>query len=404
MPRTATRSEAAFAAAAFLGRLDALFAGLARPVPLHEPLFGKEEEEAVRRAVASGWVSSAGPEIARFEERLAALTGARHAVAVVNGTAALHLAFRAVGVRPGDEVIMPPLTFVATANAAVHAGAVPHFVDIEPARLGLDPAALARRLEAVAERRPDGVFNRWTGRRIAAVALVHVFGVPACDAEVAEVCREWGLPLVEDAAEALGSRRAGRHAGLTGACGALSFNGNKIVTTGGGGAVITDDEALAGRVRHWATVARRPHAFRFFHDETAFNYRLPNLNAALGLAQLARLDAFLAAKKALHDRYREALAGLPGVRLREAPADAAPNHWLIAAEIDVPDTAARDAVIARAAAAGIGLRPVWDLLHRLPMYRDAPRGDLATAEALEPRLVCLPSGPAVALAIARRRM
>ncbi len=404
MPRTVTRSEATFAAKAFLERLEALFAELARPVPLHEPLFGAEEEAAVRRAVTSGWVSSAGPEIARFEERLAAVTGARHAVAVVNGTAALHLAFRAVGVQAGEEVIMPPLTFVATANAAVQAGAVPHFVDIEPARLGLDPAALARRLEAVAERRTDGVFNRQTGRRIAAVALVHVFGVPACDAEVAEVCRAWDLPLVEDAAEALGSRRGGRHVGLTGACGVLSFNGNKIITTGGGGAVITDDEGLAGRVRSWATVAKRPHSFRFIHDEAAYNYRLPNLNAALGLAQLDRLDAFLAAKSGLHDRYREALAGLPGVRLREAPPDATPNHWLIAAEIDVPDIAARDSIITAAVGAGIGMRPVWDLLHRLPMYREAPRGALATAEAMEPRLVCLPSGPAVALAIARRRM
>ncbi len=399
MPRTATRSEAAFDAERFLARLDGLFADLARPVPLHAPLFGAEEEEAVQRVIASGWVSSAGPEIARFEERLAAITGARHVVAVVNGTAALHLAYRAVGVKAGDEVIMPPLSFVATANAVVQAGAVPHFVDIEPARLGLDPQALARRLEAVGERQGAAVINRKTGRRIAAVALVHVFGVPACDREVAAVCAEWGLPLVEDAAEALGSRRQDRHVGRMGACGVLSFNGNKIVTTGGGGAVITDDEELARRVRSWATVAKRPHPFRFIHDEAAYNYRLPNLNAALGLAQLARLDRFLAAKRALAARYREALAGLPGVTPHRAPADSAPNNWLIAMEADLPDTTARDAVLAAAYARGIGLRPVWDLLHRLPMYRDAPRGDLERAERVEPRLICLPSGPAVARAL-----
>ncbi len=399
MPRTATRSETAFDAERLLARMDALFADLARPVALHEPLFGKREEEAVQDAVASGWVSSAGPEIARFEEKLAAITGARHAVAVVNGTAALHLAYRAVGVRPGDEVIMPPLTFVATANAAVQAGAVPHFVDVESERLGLDPTAVARRLAEVAERREEEIINRFTGRRIAAVALVHLFGVPALAEEVADVCREWSLPLVEDAAEALGSRRGGRHAGLIGVCGVLSFNGNKIVTTGGGGAVITDDETLARRVRRWATVAKRPHAFRFIHEEAAYNYRLPNLNAALGLAQLDRLDAFLAVKRALYARYREALADLPGVRLRALPGDSAPNNWLIAAEADLPDVAARDAVVAAAHARGIGMRPVWDLLHRLPMYRDAPRGDLTTAEALEPRLICLPSGPAVALAV-----
>jgi len=400
MPPTATRSEVAFDAERFLARLDSLFADLARPVPLHEPLFGAAEQEAVCQAVASGWVSSAGPAIARFEERLAHITGARHVVAVVNGTAALHLAYRAVGVAAGDEVIMPPLSFVATANAAVQAGAVPHFVDIESGRLGLDPQALARRLAEVGERREGAVVNRTTGRRIAAVALVHVFGVPAYDREVAEVCADWGLPLVEDAAEALGSRREGRHVGHIGACGVLSFNGNKIVTTGGGGAVITDDEELAQRVRSWATVAKRPHPFRFVHDESAYNYRMPNLNAALGLAQLARLDRFLADKRALAARYREALAGLPGVRLRSVPADSASNNWLIAVEAELSDPAARDPLLVAAHARGIGLRPVWDLLHRLPMYAQAPRGDLATAEAMEPRLICLPSGPAVARALA----
>lgn len=375
----------------FLVALDRSLGDAARPVALHEPTFPGGEWEAVKACLDSGWVSSAGPAIERFERMLCEITGAAHAVAVVNGTAALALAYRAVGVGAGDEVLMPPLTFVATANAAAQLGAVPHFVDIDRADCGLSAAALAARMEGIAERRADGICNRETGRRIAAVAVVHVFGWPADAESVKEVADAYGLPLVEDAAEALGSSRAGRHAGRTGRLGILSFNGNKIVTTGGGGAVLTDDAALAAELRALATTAKRPHPFRYHHDRVAFNYRLPNLNAALGVAQLSALDVLLARKAALAGRYREAFADVPGVRYRPPPAGTRANHWLNVLELDVATIEARDALIAAAHERGIGMRPAWDLLHRLPMYMRCPHGGLEVAEEAEIRLVTAPS-------------
>ncbi len=375
----------------FLAALEAVLGTAKRPVPLHEPSFSEADLHHVKACLDSTYVSSVGPYVERFEAMLAEITGAAHVVATVNGTAALELAYRAAGVGPGDEVLMPPLSFVATANAAAHVGAVPHFVDIDPADCALAARALAARLERIAERRDDGVHNRESGRRLAAVALVHVFGWPADAAAVKAVADAYGLPLVEDAAEALGSVRAGRHAGRTGQLAILSFNGNKIVTTGGGGAVLTDDAALAAEVRALATTAKRPHPFRHHHDRVAFNYRLPNLNAALGVAQLGALEGLLARKARLAARYEEAFAAVPGVRFRPPPAGAVANHWLNVLELDVTTLAERDALIRAAHEAGFLLRPVWDLLHRLPMYAESPRGALACAEGIEKRLVTVPS-------------
>ncbi len=375
----------------FLAALETVLGTAERPVPLHEPSFSDADLRHLTACLDSTYVSTVGPYVERFEAMLAEITGAAHVVATVNGTAALELAYRVAGVGPGDEVLMPPLSFVATANAAAHIGAVPHFVDIDPADCGLAAAALAARLERIAERRADGLYNRETGRRLAAVALVHVFGWPA-DADALRAVADAGdLPLVEDAAEALGSHRAGRHAGCTGRLGILSFNGNKIVTTGGGGAVLTDDAALAAEVRTLATTAKRPHPFRHHHDRVAFNYRLPNLNAALGVAQLEALGNLLARKAALAARYEAAFAAVPGIRFRPPPAGARANHWLNVLELDVTTLEERDALIAAAHEAGFLLRPVWDLLHRLPMYAQSPRGTLAHAERAEIRLVTVPS-------------
>ena len=375
----------------FLAALEAVLGAAKRPVPLHEPSFSEADLHHVKACLDSTYVSSVGPYVDRFEAMLGEITGAAHVIATVNGTAALELAYRVAGVGPGDEVLMPPLSFVATANAAAHIGAVPHFVDIDPADCGLSARALAERLERIAERRDDGVYNRESGRRLAAVAVVHVFGWPADAAAVKAVADAYGLPLVEDAAEALGSVRAGRHAGRTGRLAILSFNGNKIVTTGGGGAVLTDDAALAAEVRALATTAKRPHPFRHHHDRVAFNYRLPNLNAALGVAQLEALEGLLARKARLAARYEEAFAAVPGVRFRPPPAGAVANHWLNVLELDVTTLAERDALITAAHEAGFLLRPVWDLLHRLPMYAESPRGALACAEGVEKRLVTVPS-------------
>lgn len=365
-----------------------------RPLALHEPVFGGNDWAYVKDCLDTGWVSSVGAYVDRFERMLAERCGVPHAVAVVNGTAALHAALRLAGVLPGDEVVVPALTFVATANAVSFCGAVPHFADSAPDTLGLDPAALGRWLAGVAGRRDGGCVNRRTGRRIAAVVPMHVFGHPVAMDALAEVAAHWGLPVVEDAAEALGSLYKGQPAGSFGRVAALSFNGNKIMTCGGGGAILTADPELARAARHLTTTAKQPHRWAFEHDIIGFNYRLPNLNAALGCAQLERLDGFIAAKRALADRYRTALAGLDGVELVAEPADCRSIHWLNA--VKVPDRAARDALLEAAHAAGLLARPAWGLMHRQPMYAQSPRAPLPVAEELEARLVCLPSGVALA--------
>jgi len=364
-----------------------------RPLALHEPRFAGREEAYLKDCLATGWVSSAGPYVDRFERMLAERCGVARAVAVVNGTAGLHTALMLAGVRPGDEVLVPALTFVATANAVSQCGAIPHFVDSGRRTLGLDPEGLDRHLHRIAAPGPDGPVNRDTGRRIAAVVPVHVFGHPVAMEPLNEVAARWRLVVIEDATEALGSRYRGRPAGALARLAVLSFNGNKIITTGGGGAVLTDDPALADAARHLTTTAKLPHPWRFEHDRVAYNYRMPNLNAALGCAQLEQLEGILEAKRWLAGCYREALSGLPGVEVVMEPPDCESNHWLNA--LLVPDPAARDALLAAGHAAGLLLRPAWRLMPALPMYQDCPRASLPVAEALEARLVCLPSGPAL---------
>lgn len=361
-----------------------------RPLPLHEPRFAGREWEYVKECLDTGWVSSVGSYVDRFEHLLAERCGVARAVAVVNGTAGLHVALTLAGVEPGDEVLMPALTFVATANAAAHAGAVPHFVDSERQSLGLCPHRLAAHLERIAIPGPRGPLNRATGRRLAALVPVHIFGHVVDMDGLGAVAARWSLPVIEDATEALGSLYKGRPAGSLSRLAVLSFNGNKIITTGGGGALLTDDAALADRARHLTTTAKRPHPWAFEHDAVAWNYRLPNLNAALGCAQLEQLDRFLSVKRALAARYREHLAGLPGVEVIADPPGRLGNHWLAA--LLVPDATARDALLAACHAEGLLARPAWGLMHRQPMYRDHPRADLFVAEELEARLVCLPSG------------
>ena len=369
-----------------------------QPIALHEPDFsGTQAWAYVRDCLDSGWVSTAGQWVNRFEQELCARTGAAHAVAVTNGTVALRLALHLVGVSAGDEVLLPPLTFVATANAVAHLGAVPHFVDVEAGSLGMDPAALAARLEAVAERREGGVFNRSTGRRLAAVLPVHVYGHPACIQELQAMAQAWGLPLVEDAAEALGSWRDGTHCGLFGAVGTLSFNGNKLITTGGGGALLTHSAELAQRARHLSTTAKLLHPWAFEHDAVGWNDRLPNLNAALGVAQLEDLERRLAAKRRLTERYATVFENLSRVELVAEPEGCSSNHWLVTMRFLADDPALAEAerlqVLEAAHAKGLLLRPVWRLLHQLPMYAEAPRGELAVAEDQACRLLNLPSSP-----------
>jgi len=375
----------------FIGFLEGVLGEAAHTVPLHEPRFAGHEWDYVRECLDTGWVSSVGKYVDEFERRLAELCGVRHAVAVVNGTAALQVALMMVGVRPGDEVLIPALTFVATANAVVHAGAVPHLVDSEIRTLGIDAARLDDYLDRIAERRAGGAVNRQSGRRIAAVVPMHTFGHPVDMDKLAEVARRWRLSIVEDATESLGSRYRGRPAGSLGDIAALSFNGNKIVTTGGGGAVVTDDPALARHAKHVTTTAKLAHRWAFDHDEIGYNYRLPNINAALGCAQLEQLDGFLAAKRRLAGRYETACREVSGFRFVKEPAEAVSNYWLNAVLLDRADLPLRNHLLDAANDAGYHVRPVWTPMHRLPMFAEAPRMDLAVTEDIVDRLINLPS-------------
>ncbi|MDI6624853.1 MAG: LegC family aminotransferase [Brevundimonas sp.] len=366
------------------------------PAPLHAPEFRGREWDYVKDCLDTGWVSSVGAYVDRIERDLEAITGVGHAVAVSNGTAALDVCFRLAGVEPGDEVLTPTLTFVATANAITYRGGTPHFVDSEARTLGVDPARLEEHLRTVAKVEGGVCVNTRTGRPIRALVIMHVFGHPSDVEGLAEVAARWNLVLVEDAAEALGSRWKGRHLGGFGRLAALSFNGNKIVTTGGGGAVLTDDPELAKRAKHLTTTAKVPHRWAFEHDEIGWNYRMPNLNAALGCAQLERLPEMLARKAELAARYGRAFEGVEGVRLLRPREDSEVNHWLNALILDRPDREARDRLLETLNDAGYQARPLWTLMHRLPMYADRPRDHLPTAEALEDRVVCLPSSAALA--------
>lgn len=362
-------------------------------VPLHEPEFRGRERDYVTDCIDSGWVSSVGSYVERIEADLARITGVRRAVATANGTAALHICLLLAGVQQGDEVLIPTLTFVATANAVAYCGATPHFVDSEPVSLGIDASKLDAHLRDIAEVRDGHCVNRMTGAPIRALVVMHVFGHPADLDALDEVARRWHLTLVEDAAESLGSSYRGVHTGSRGLVSALSFNGNKLVTTGGGGAILTNDEALGARAKHLTTTARTAHRWNFVHDETGFNYRMPNLNAALGCAQLERLNDMLARKRVLARRYAEAFAGVASASFLCEPEGTRSNYWLNAIVLEPWAADMRDMVLDALNADGLMARPVWTLMHRLPMYAAAPRADLSTAEDLEARVVNLPSSP-----------
>jgi perosamine synthetase len=363
-----------------------------RPLGLHEPSFEGEEWAYVKECIDTGWVSSAGSYVDRFEAMLAERTGVDHAVAVVNGTSALHVALQVAGVESGDEVIVPALTFVATANAVSYCGAVPHFADSERETLGLDPERLDGYLDGVLKEGSDGPVNRHTGRPVRAIVPVHTFGHPVDMVPLLEVARRHDLAVVEDAAEALGSRYRGGPVGGQGDLAILSFNGNKTVTTGGGGAILTDDADLAEKARHLTTTAKVDDRRDYFHDRIGYNYRLPNLNAALGCAQLEKLPDLIERKRRLARRYRASFRGVRGVHVLEEPSFARSNYWLNALILDPDRAGERSALLDAASERGIEARPAWTLLADLPMYRDCPQMDLSMARSLQRRIVNVPSG------------
>ena len=362
-----------------------------RPVTFHEPRFVGNEGAYLKECLDSTFVSTVGKFVDRFEVDLVAYTGAKHVVAVVNGTAALHVALRLAGVRTGDEVLIPALTFVATANAVSYCGATPHFVDSEERTLGLDPRALRDYLQGITEVRDGHCVNRHTGSVIRAVVPMHTFGHPMDIDGLMAVTRDFQLVLVEDASESLGSTVNGRHTGTLGVMGTLSFNGNKTITTGGGGAILVNDAELARRLKHVTTTAKLPHRWEFRHDEVGYNYRLPNLNAALGCAQLEQLPKFLISKRHLFERYEAAFARVPCTRIVAEPAGCRSNYWLQTLLLDESATGQRDAVLTATNDAGVMTRPAWTLMHRLAPYRECPAMPLPVAESLERRLINLPS-------------
>lgn len=357
-------------------------------VPLHAPYFGGNEKKYLLDTIDSTFVSSVGAYVNRFEEMMATITGAKYAIAITNGTTALQLALVLAGIRRDDEVITQPLTFVATANAITHSGGIPVFVDVDKDTMGMSPVALENFFSEYAEVRYGQCFNKQSGRRIVACVPMHTFGFPCRIDEIAAVCAKYKIALVEDAAESLGSYYKGRHTGTFGLMGTFSFNGNKTVTCGGGGAIVTNDEKVAQHAKHLSTTAKIPHPYEFVHDEVGYNYRMPNLNAAVACAQLEQLSAILDNKRALADIYNTYFTD-KDIRFVTEGTDARANYWLNT--VVLKDLEARDAFLNETNGSKVMTRPIWKLMNKLPMYAHCQTGDLTNSLWLEDRVVNIPS-------------
>lgn len=358
-------------------------------IPLHAPTFAGNEKKYLEECIDTTFVSSVGKFVDLFEQKVAEYTAAKYAVVCVNGTNALHIALKISGVEEGDMVITQPLTFIATTNAIVYAGAVPAFVDVDKDTMGLSPTSLERFLQDNAQLRNGTCYHKQTGRRIKACLPMHTFGHACRIEEIIAICEHYHIAVVEDAAEAMGSYYKGKHLGTFAPIGAISFNGNKTITTGGGGMILTNDETIAHRAKHLTTQAKLPHAWEFVHDEIGYNYRMPNINAALGVAQLEQLDGFLVNKRATAEAYK-AYFEKQGIAFFAERADEHCNYWLNA--IILKDKEERNAFLTEANAQGVMSRPIWQLMNRLPMFVNCERGNLSNAEWLEARVVNIPSG------------
>ncbi|MEI4769600.1 LegC family aminotransferase [Psychrobacillus sp. FJAT-51614] len=360
-------------------------------VPLHEPTFSEKELEYVTDCVKTGWVSSVGAYVTRFEEELAKFVGVKRAIAVMNGTAALHIALKVAGVKPNDEVLMPSLTFIATANAVSYIQAIPHFVDVSEITLGIDSEKLEQYLLEIGDFKGNELLNKKTNRVIRAVVPMHTFGHAVEIDALQKVCEKFNLILIEDAAESLGSYYKGKHTGSFGKVSAVSFNGNKIITTGGGGAVLTDDEELADYAKHITTTAKIPHRWQYEHDEIGYNYRMPNINAAIGCAQLEKVSQFVNQKRQLTHFYEGLLQDLDGVRLFKEPKHSTSNYWLQTLILDELYT--RDEVLALLNDNGVMSRPIWTPMHYLKPYENCPKADMLITERFNNKIINIPSTP-----------
>lgn len=358
-------------------------------VNLHEPRFNDTDRAYVLDAIDSTFVSSVGAYVDQVETTLAKYLKAKKVVAVVNGTSALHASLKIAGVTPKSEVITQSLSFVATANAISYLGAMPVFIDVDIDTMGLSPKALEAFLQSEAEIRENGCFNKKSGNRISACIPMHTFGFMAKIDELACICSRWKIPLIEDAAEALGSTYKGQHAGTFGQFGAISFNGNKIVTAGGGGAVVTMNEGLGKQAKHLTTTAKTPHTWEYVHDQVGFNYRMPNLNAALLCAQLNKLERYISDKKSLFHGYRNFFESISSIQLKEIPEFSTWNYWL--PSIQLSSREERNEFLALSNEQSIRTRPVWELLYRLKMYKNCIKDDQINAQFLADRIVNLPA-------------
>lgn len=356
---------------------------------LHEPYFGGNEKKYLTETIDSTFVSSIGKYVTRFEEMMASITGAKYAIATVNGTTALHLALLVAGVQRNCEVLTQPLTFVATANAISHAGGIPVFIDVDKDTMGLSPTALRAFLQEHTYMGADGrCMNKQTNRHIAACLPMHTFGFPLRIDEIADICSQYNIQLVEDAAESLGSYYKNKHTGTFGLMGTFSFNGNKTVTSGSGGAIITNDEKIAKLAKHLSTTAKIPHQWEFVHDAVGYNYRLPNLNAALACAQLEQLSGFIENKRELAVLYKGLFESTDVSFVWEIK-DAVANFWLNT--IIFPDEVRKTSFLTYSNEHQVMTRPIWQLMNRLPMYENCQTSPLSNAIWLEARVVNLPS-------------
>ncbi len=357
-------------------------------IPLHAPTFRGNEKKYLNECIDTTFVSSVGAFVDLFEKNLSQLVGVPRSVAVVNGTAALHCALKLLGVDEKQEVISQSLTFIATANAISYLGAKPVFIDVDLDTMGLSPSALQDFLQEFGELREDGTYNKKTQKKIGACVVMHTFGFAARIQELLTICNEWKIPLVEDAAEAIGSTSHGKPLGSFGELGVFSFNGNKIITSGGGGALVSPKEEWMIKAKHLTTVAKKPHAYEFIHDEIGFNYRMPNLNAALLCAQMEQLEEFIERKRALAAFYR-AECESRGLKFRWETENSKANFWLMC--IEARDRKDRDEILENTNAQQVMTRPIWRLMHHLPMFADCQRDSQVNAQFLEDRIVNIPS-------------
>lgn len=357
-------------------------------IPLHIPTFKGNEKRYLEECIDTTFVSSVGVFVDSFEKRISEITQTKKSIAVVNGTAALQVALRLVGVKKDEEVITQALTFVATANAIAYNNAIPVFLDVDLDTMGLSPDSVDNFLEEYGEIREGGCYNKKTGRRIAACMPMHTFGFPVHLDELISICKKWNIPLVEDAAESIGSSYKGKPTGSFGLLGAFSFNGNKVVTSGGGGSIVSNNEELANYGKFLTTTAKEPHAFEYIHNVLGYNYRMPNINAALACAQLESLDNFLKNKRELANAYSE-FFDLKGIKFRKENPNTKANYWLMAVELE--NKKDRDIFLKTTNASGVMTRPIWQLMFRLPMYQDCFRDAQKNAIFLEKRIINIPS-------------